>query len=109
MSDCVILYSTWPDAETAEAFAAEAVAARLAACVHIHAPAVSIYPWRGVMERTIETPMTLTTTVAAANRLKDMLIGRHPYDLPCVLAFAADPDGSSRPYVDWVTESVISG
>jgi len=59
MPETVILYTTWPDAEKAEAVAAEAVAERLAACANIFAPIGSIYRWEGAIERATEIPMTL--------------------------------------------------
>ena len=43
MADNRVLYTTWPDAETAEQAGAEAVAERLAACANIFAPIRSVY------------------------------------------------------------------
>ena len=42
MNDAVILYTTWPDAETAQAFGRFAVEAKLAACANVLAPMISI-------------------------------------------------------------------
>ena len=104
MPQAVILYTTWPDAEKAEAVGAEAVAARLAACANIFAPIRSIYRWRGALENAAEVPMTLKTSEATAEALRDFLLARHPYDLPCILALRADPELSNPAFTAWVTD-----
>src|SRR4051794_22609897 len=80
LPEIVILYTTWPDAETAEAAGAEAVAERLAACANLGAPIRSVYRWQGAVERAAEVPMMLKTTAAMADALKDFLVARHPHD-----------------------------
>ena len=54
MTDLIIVLTTMPDDERAEALARSLVDEQLAACVHIHAPVSSIYRWKGAVER--ETP-----------------------------------------------------
>jgi periplasmic divalent cation tolerance protein len=98
----VILYTTWPDAETAQAVAAEAVAARLAACANLSAPMISIYRWEGAIEQAAEVTMILKTTSTAAPALRDLILARHPYGLPCVLSVNVDPIASSNKFLDWV-------
>ena len=102
MNGYVILYTTWPDAETAQAAAADAVAERLAACANIFSPMVSVYRWEGAVESTAEVAMTLKTSAAAAPALRDLILSRHPYDLPCVLAIKVDADASATQFLDWV-------
>ena len=65
MDELVVLYTTWPDAETAEAFARRAVEERLAACANVMAPMRSIYRWDGEIQSEVEIPMLLKTTAAA--------------------------------------------
>jgi periplasmic divalent cation tolerance protein len=103
MDESVILYTTWPDAETAEACAMVAVTAGLAACANILAPMLSVYRWQGVVERADEVPMLLKTTRAAAGSLRDLVSARHPYDVPCILALPAEPALSSAPYLAWIS------
>ena len=45
MDELLILYTTWPDAETAEACGRAAVEEKLAACANVLAPMRSIYRW----------------------------------------------------------------
>ena len=106
MDDLVILYTTWPDAETAAAFGRLAVERKLAACANVLGPMLSIYRWDGAIQGEGETPMQLKTTSGASNRLKALIIDRHPYDIPCVLALQTDPDGCNPRYTEWVRSEV---
>jgi periplasmic divalent cation tolerance protein len=100
--DVVILYTTWPDAEKAEAIGAEAVAERLAACVNLFAPIRSVYRWQGAIERAEEVPVAFKTTEEAAAALAAFIAARHPYETPCILALRIDPELSHGGYLDWV-------
>jgi len=106
MPDVVILYTTWPDAEKAEAVGAEAVEAGLAACVTVFAGVRSVYRWQGAVERAGEAPMTLKTTAEAAAALRDFILDRHPYDLPCVVGWPVSAPLSHGEYLEWAAEQV---
>jgi periplasmic divalent cation tolerance protein len=108
MAEIVLVYTTWPDAATAEAAGAEAVAERLAACANIGQPIESIYRWKGAVERAGEVPMLLKTTAAAASGLRAFLTGRHPYETPGIVSWRADEGGSHSPFLDWIAESVAA-
>ena len=108
MPDVVIVYTTWPDADTAEAVGAEAVAERLAACANVEEPMRSIYRWQGAVERSAEVAMTLKTTDEAAAALCAFILERHPYELPCVLAWTVAAQFSHGDYLDWVLEEVAA-
>lgn len=98
----VLLYTTWPDAETAEEAAAVAVAERLAACVNILGSARSIYRWEGAVERAIETVAVFKTRTACVERLTRLILDRHPYDTPAVAALEIIPGGSNPAYLAWI-------
>ena len=102
MSDAVVLYTTWPDAETAEAAAAEAIAERLCACANIQSPMTSIYRWQGAIERTAEIPVLFKTTAAKAHALCRFLTVRHPHETPCVLALKPGEEGSNPQFLAWI-------
>lgn len=106
MNDAVILYTTWPDAETAQAFGRSAVEAKLAACANVLAPMISIYRWQGALVQAAETPMLLKTTAAAAGRLRDLVLARHPYETPCVVALAVQETGSNPAFLQWIGEEI---
>lgn len=100
----VLLYTTWPDAETAEATAAEAVAERLSACVNILGSARSIYRWQGAVERAVETVAIFKTHADCVERLTRLIQDRHPYDTPAIMAMPVSPVGSSPAYLAWIAE-----
>jgi periplasmic divalent cation tolerance protein len=102
MDEAVLVYTTWPDAETAGTAAAAAVEARLAACANLLAPIASVYRWEGAVEKAVETPVIFKTTAAHAGRLKAFILSRHPYDTPCILALPVKADGSHLDYVAWI-------
>ena len=66
MQDVVLIYTTWPDAETADAAAVEAVERRLAACANRLAPIRSTYRWEGRVEQADETPVLFKTAASTA-------------------------------------------
>jgi periplasmic divalent cation tolerance protein len=102
MPDIVLIYTTWPDAETAEAVAAEAVAERLAACVNVLQPIQSIYHWKGAVERAGEIPVLFKVAAATAPALRDFLVERHPYETPCIVALPVEPTLSNDGFLIWV-------
>jgi periplasmic divalent cation tolerance protein len=104
----MILYTTWPDAETAQAAGRAAVEARLAACANVMAPMISVYLWKDVVEQTGETPLLLKTTTAAADRLRDFILARHPYDTPCIVGIPTLDRGSNPEFVNWITRQIAS-
>ena len=104
MGETILIYTTWPDAETAERVGAEAVAKRLAACVNVLAPMTSIYRWEGSVDRAAETPMLLKTTAEASERLRDFIAARHPYEIPCIVALPVLADGSNPAFLGWIAK-----
>jgi periplasmic divalent cation tolerance protein len=101
----VILYTTWPDADTARGCAAAVVEAGLCACANVLAPITSIYRWEGKLEAAAEVPCLFKTTAERADELKALILARHPYELPCVVALPIADEGSHPAYLAWVRAS----
>jgi len=102
MDEAIFLYTTWPDAETAEAAGAGAVAEGLAACVNVFAPITSVYRWKGEVERARETPMTFKTTAGRSEALRAFILARHPYEVPCLLALPVVAAASHPEFLAWI-------
>lgn len=102
MDEAIFLYTTWPDAETAQDCASRAVEQRLAACANLMAPMTSIYRWEGQIEKATETPMILKTTRGQAEALKALILSVHPYDLPCIVALPVEAGASHAPFLAWI-------
>lgn len=106
--EAVILYTTWPDADTARACAAAAVEARLCACANILAPMTSVYRWDGTVETAAEVPVLFKTTADRAGACRALILARHPYELPCVIALPVGTSGSNPAFLDWIANETTS-
>ena len=106
MDELVILYTTWPDAETAEACGRAAVDEKLAACANVLSPMRSIYRWQGEIQVETEIPMLLKTTTAAAARLREHILRYSPYDVPCILALPIDLANCNPGYAVWASGEI---
>jgi periplasmic divalent cation tolerance protein len=100
----LLVLTNLPDADRARALANELIGLRLAACVNILAPCVSVYRWEGEVEAAAEVPLLIKTTPARYPALEAAIRARHPYELPEIVAV---PVTQGLPaYLDWlVTET----
>lgn len=102
MNEVLLVLTTLPDRASGERIAETLVTAGVAACVNILPGATSIYRWQGRVERADEVPLLIKTTRAAYQRLEEMLLELHPYELPEVIAI---PIGTGLPaYLNWVVQ-----
>ncbi|MBU3693987.1 MAG: divalent-cation tolerance protein CutA [Rhodocyclaceae bacterium] len=99
----VLLLTTFPDRERAEAAARHWVEAGLAACVHIAPAGRSVYRWQGAVEVAEEVALTAKTTAERVEALHEALRHDHPYELPEVLLVS--PQGGSEAYLGWVMDA----
>ncbi|KAB7771068.1 divalent-cation tolerance protein CutA [Xanthomonas maliensis] len=95
-----LLFSTCPDAASAERIAQALLDERLAACVTQWPGAQSLYRWNGAIERSQEIQLLIKTW---EDRLPDAIArlqALHPYDLPEAVAL---PASAVLPaYLEWV-------
>jgi len=107
MNDVVLVFSTAPASagdDTAERIARTLIDERLAACVNVHAPMVSIYRWKGAVERENERQLVIKTTRAMVPALQKRLRELHPYELPELIVVGTS--GGSEKYLEWVAQEV---
>jgi periplasmic divalent cation tolerance protein len=102
MKDVVFIYTTWPDAETADRAARAAVEQRRAACANTLAPIVSIFRWEGGVDSATETPVVFKTTAEAAAGLRELILEMHPYELPCIVALPIAAAQSHPAFLGWI-------
>lgn len=96
----LLIVTNLPDADSARALANELIGLRLAACVNILAPCVSVYRWQGEVEAATEVPLLIKTTPARYPALEAAIRARHPYELPEIVAV---PVTQGLPgYLDWL-------
>lgn len=108
MTDIVLILTTMPADERAEALAEALVNERLAACVNIGAPMTSIYRWQGKVEREREQQLVIKTSVEQMERVQARVRELHPYELPELVVLPVT--GGSDDYRRWVrTETSAPG
>lgn len=96
----LLVMSTLPDQDSATKLARTLIETRLAACVNVLAPCVSVYRWQGAVEEAAEVPMLIKTTARRYAELESALRAHHPYELPEIVAV---PLARGLPgYLGWV-------
>jgi periplasmic divalent cation tolerance protein len=103
--EALVVFSTFPDLETARRVVRTLVEEHLVACGNLIPHVESIYSWKGTVEMSEEILVVFKTEIARYQALEERLRSMHPYDVPeCVALRVAEglPD-----YLRWITESVI--
>ena len=100
----LIVMTTCPALEAAEALGELIVEARLAACVQVLPRMTSIYWWEGEVQRESEYLLLIKTLPEKWDELRDFVAANHTYDVPEVVA--VDVPNVSEPYRLWL-ESVL--
>ncbi|MFT4068773.1 MAG: divalent-cation tolerance protein CutA [Paraburkholderia sp.] len=95
-----LMLTTVPDAAVAQKLAADALAARLCACVTQLGSVQSSYHWQGGIETAQEIQLLFKTSNARALELEQYIQAHHPYDTPEILCWQAT---ASAAYGRWIT------
>ena len=103
-TDVRIVLTTIGSQNDALALARVLVEERLAACVNMLPPMISLYRWKGSIEEDHEHLVVIKTIAERLPALEARLREIHPYELPELLVFNVDGGGAA--YLDWVRESV---
>jgi periplasmic divalent cation tolerance protein len=96
----LLVFCTFPDADTAAAVTKTLVGEKLIACGTILPGARSIYEWEGKMEDATEVLVLFKTAGPAYAKLEKRLLKLHPYDMPEIVALEAG--AASKAYAAWV-------
>jgi periplasmic divalent cation tolerance protein len=97
----ILVLTSLPDHESAQALARSLVTARLAACVNVGAPVESMYHWRGEIETAREVPVVIKTRQALYAAVEAAVVAAHPYELPEIIAVPVIHGLAG--YLDWIT------
>jgi len=100
----LLVFCTFPDADTAAAVTKTLVGEKLIACGTILPGARSIYEWEGKMEDASEVLVLFKTASPAYAKLERRLLKLHPYDMPEIVALEAG--AASKAYAAWVASAV---
>jgi periplasmic divalent cation tolerance protein len=98
--DAVIILTTVPSPDVGERIGRTLVDAGIAACVNVLPPMVSIYRWKGEVQREIECQLIIKTLRSRIDEVQAKVREAHPYDLPEFLVLPLD--GGDPDYLAWV-------
>ena len=107
MQPLLIVLCTFPDAGSARQIGTDLVEMQLAACVNLSPGVVSISHWQGKTESGTEVLAVFKTTAAAYPALAAALAGRHPYEVPEIIALR--PEAVAESYARWVADWLTGG
>ena len=99
----IVLTTVGVDADAA-ALARVLVEERLAACVNVLPPMISVYRWRGGVDTEGERQLVIKTTANRVAALETRLREVHPYEIPEFLVIGVS--GGLAAYLEWLGESV---
>ncbi|NJD08555.1 MAG: divalent-cation tolerance protein CutA [Methylococcaceae bacterium] len=99
-----LVFSTCPEAETANRLAHLLVEQRLAACVNLLPGITSCYRWQGAVETASEVLLMAKTATHRYGEVERAIRQHHPYELPEIVMV---PIGHGLPpYLQWIAQCV---
>jgi periplasmic divalent cation tolerance protein len=99
----LVYYTTYPDKETAQKISRILLEKQLIACANLY-PIDSLYHWKGEIVEEQEWVAILKSSAQLKDQLIQTINEIHPYDVPCIVHWAAD---ANPEYLKWVKESCL--
>jgi len=103
----LVVLTTTPNMEEAEALARKIVEARLAACVQVLPPMKSFYFWENEIQVDSEHLLLIKTLPEKFDELKDFIEAHHSYSVPEIVALSAEKVSES--YLGWMKDYLSNG
>ena len=98
----LIVMTTASDVDEAGSLAEKLLNERLAACVQIFPPMISVYVWEGAIRRESEHLLLIKTLDDRFEAVRDFITTNHSYETPEVVVLRSE--AVSDGYLDWMTE-----
>ena len=92
--------------EDAENIARLLVEKRLAGCVQIAGPIVSVYRWKGRVERTEEWQCVIKSRQDLFGKVEEAIKSVHPYETPEIIATTIS--AGSDDYLKWLHDELAA-
>ncbi|HLX79384.1 MAG TPA: divalent-cation tolerance protein CutA [Burkholderiales bacterium] len=102
----LLVLTNLPDRAAAERLADSLIEQRVAACINILAPCLSVFRWKNDVQHDEEIPMLIKTTVDRYPALEAAIRARHPYELPEIIAVPIERGLAA--YLDWVAAESVA-
>ena len=106
MSAAWQVVTTIDSPEAAERIARALVDQRLAACVQIEGPCLSVYRWKEKTEESTEWMCLIKTTAELYDAVETAIQAQHHYDEPEIIATKIER--GSPGYLAWIAENTRS-
>jgi periplasmic divalent cation tolerance protein len=107
MDSPLLVYTTFPDVDTALSIGEGLVRDRLIACINVLPGMQSVYAWKGAVERGQEAVAILKTRKGLQDRVHEALRERHPYETPVILFI--EPTGADATTLEWLVTETAGG
>jgi len=101
--ELLLVFSTFPDTQTAQAIGKTLVEEKLAACVNLIPGIESIYRWQGKVEAANEVMALIKTTIGQYQQLETRVKALHPYQVPEIVSVS--PVGGLPDYLNWAVQA----
>ncbi|MEE1613865.1 divalent-cation tolerance protein CutA [Microvirga sp. CF3016] len=96
----LLVYTTFPDVDTALSIGEALVRDRLIACINVLPGMRSVYAWKGAIEQGQEAVGILKSRKGLQDEVHRALKERHPYETPVVLFI--EPTGADAATLEWL-------
>jgi len=96
----LLVYTTFPDMDTALSIGEGLVRDRLIACINVLPGMRSVYAWKGSVDQGQEAAAILKTRQGLQDEVHRALKERHPYETPVVLFI--EPTGADAATLEWL-------
>lgn len=106
MPELILVSTTVPSRDAADALARALVDERLAACVQVSGPIRSTYRWKGARETTEEWRCEAKTTEGTLAKVRDRITDLHPYEVPEIVMTRIE---ATAEYTEWIRAQVNDG
>jgi periplasmic divalent cation tolerance protein len=98
-----MVYTPCPELAVARSLGKVLIEERLAACINILGPTLTLYTEVRLVE-TQEYVLIAKTALAQERALKQRLLGLHPYETPAIFSWKAK---THEHFFDWVMQTLI--
>lgn len=103
----LLVYTTFPDMDTALSIGESLVRDRLIVCINALPGMRSVYAWKGSVERGEEIVGILKTRKSLQEQVQQALKDRHPYETPVM--FFIEPESADAATLEWIFGETAGG
>ncbi len=100
----VMIVSAFPSKEAARKSALEMIENKIASCIQITSPVLSIYEWQGKICEEDEVLVFVKTSCSLQDKVVQFIKDSHPYEVPEIITLPVV--GGFEKYIQWVDKNI---